>query len=82
MAMDGDRMANAMADALDAAGLFGTSPDPVAAKAEGLATLKLICAEIVAEIVNHAEVGAGIDVAHNADLGTKVGETIEVGTIT
>lgn len=81
MAMDGDRMAQAIADALDAAGFYDDTDDPATTKAESLATLGIICGEIVAEIANNAEVASGIDVAHSVDLGTKVGETIETGTV-
>lgn len=54
MPMDSDRMANAIADALDADGQY---PD-AAAKADSLDLLKLLCAEIIAEIDDHAELNS------------------------
>ena len=84
MALDADRLANAIVDALDSAGKFDSSLDKAEAKAESLDTFKLVAEEIVSEFVDNAELDGVADqgIAVSVDPNTGTGSTTAPGDLT
>ena len=83
MALDADRLANAIVDALDSAGKFDSSLDKAEAKAESLDTFKLVAEEIVSEFVDNAELDGVADtgISVTVDPSTGNGSTTQDGPL-
>lgn len=84
MALSKTRLIDAVVNALDGAGAYDDALDPVAAKADSRALLKIITDAIIDEIVNYASVSttvaSGIAVSTTGTAAAQTGATTSEGS--
>ena len=84
MALSKTRLIDAVVNALDGAGAYDDALDPVAAKADSRAKLKIITDAIIDELVNNAKitvtVDQGIPVSTAGTASAQTGTTTGPGT--
>lgn len=82
MALDQNRLATAIVDALDAAGAYDDSLDKNAAKSDSEDKLKIIVGEIISEFQANAEVDTTVSTTEDAVTSVSVDPNTGLGATT